>query len=669
MASTWKNWTGTNSWVSCRLVVSAKASVDGNYSTVTATLYGSRNDGGTSYNANGSSFWININGTKTSRTSGCTVAGSGWTQVHTQTTKVQHNDDGNKTITVSAGGGITETSFQMGSASLTLKLDKIARKSSLVIEAGILGVEQVITITRQGADFVDTITYVCGTETGTICEKTAETEVVYMPPMSLASQNTTGTSIQMDVTVETFDGESSVGTTTYKILYLIPEHVRPEASVLTRDAAGCLDVAGKYVQGNSRLQVDIAAAGMYGADIESYKTVVDGKTYTTASFVTDPLVGAGELKLSTTVIDTRGRSTEITKTIEVCAYAKPKVMNLIVKRCDEAGIATASGAFLALSFDAAIAELDGKNTATYVLMYKKTTSTVYSQETLSDYEGMYTVMNGSAVIPADSSSSYEIIVVASDAFGSAQKSGTGGTARKVFSLLQRGLGLAFGKIAEYEDVLEVAYRTKHTGGFSYPILDTESDLDDVTRPNVYLLPADHTYVHMPEVGDMMLEIQGKEGAFLRQKLTALTRNNRWERVWSSDGWGEWMSELDKLHPVGSYYIANNADSPAELFGGTWERVEGHFLWGCLESEEVGVVGGESEHVLTVDEMPKHRHAVQCTKDEGSGYGISTSSGFTNRVLVTGATAKSTGTTYYSGSGAAHNNMPPYVNAVIWRRTA
>lgn len=668
MASTSKNWTGTNTWVSCRLVVSAKASVDGNFSTVTATLYGARNDGGTSYNASGSSFWININGAKTSRTSGCTVSGSGWTQVHAQTTKVQHNDDGNKTITISAGGGINETSFQMGSTSLTLKLDKIARKSSLAIESGTLGIEQVITITRQGAGFVDTITYVCGTEAGTICEKTTETEVVYTPSMSLASQNTTGTSLQMDITVETFDGESSVGATTYKIPYLIPEQVKPDASVLTEDAAGCLDVAGKYVQGNSRLQVDIAAAGMYGAGIESYKTVVDGKTYTTASFVTDPLVGAGELNLATTVIDTRGRSIEITKTIEVCAYAKPKVMNLAVKRCDEAGIATASGAFLALSFDAAIAELDGKNTATYVLMYKKTTGTAYSQQTLSDYEGVYTVMNGSAIIPADPSSSYEIIVVASDAFGSTQKSGTGGTARKVFSLLQSGLGLAFGKIAEYEDVLEIAYRIKHTGGFSYPVLDAE-DLNDVTRPNMYLLPADHTYAHMPEEGDTMLEVQGKEGSLLRQKLTSLATNSRWERVWSINGWSKWLSELDKLHPVGSYYIANNADSPAELFGGTWERVEGCFLWGCLESEEIGAVGGESEHVLTVDEMPKHRHTVQCTKDEASGYGIGSSGGFTNRVLVTGASAKSTGATYYSGNDTAHNNMPPYINAVIWRRTA
>ena len=34
---------------------------------------------------------------------------------------------------------------------------------------------------------------------------------------------------------------------------------------------------------------------------------------------------------------------------------------------------------------------------------------------------------------------------------------------------------------------------------------------------------------------------------------------------------------NKLYPVGSIYMSVNATNPAELFGGTWERLKDQFL--------------------------------------------------------------------------------------------
>lgn len=118
--------------------------------------------------------------------------------------------------------------------------------------------------------------------------------------------------------------------------------------------------------------------------------------------------------------------------------------------------------------------------------------------------------------------------------------------------------------------------------------------------------------------------------------------------------------LDLVYPVGSIYIAYHHTSPAELFGGTWTRMQDCFLWACAASESIGETGGEKTHVLTVNEMPSHRHDVNYAGTSGNSYGFvdNTSSGSSGMQR-----------TSYTGGGAAHNNMPPYVSVAVWRRTA
>lgn len=118
--------------------------------------------------------------------------------------------------------------------------------------------------------------------------------------------------------------------------------------------------------------------------------------------------------------------------------------------------------------------------------------------------------------------------------------------------------------------------------------------------------------------------------------------------------------LDLVYPVGSIYIAYHHTSPAELFGGTWTRMQDCFLWACAASESIGETGGEKTHVLTVNEMPSHRHDVDYAGTSGNSYGF---------VDSTSAGSSGMQRTSYTGGGAAHNNMPPYVSVAVWRRTA
>lgn len=125
--------------------------------------------------------------------------------------------------------------------------------------------------------------------------------------------------------------------------------------------------------------------------------------------------------------------------------------------------------------------------------------------------------------------------------------------------------------------------------------------------------------------------------------------------------------LDNVYPVGSIYMSVNSTNPTNLFGGTWEQIQGKFLFGMDSSYPAGSTGGEITHKLTIDEMPEHGHTIYYP-NSGGPYGnanISYPEGSDTNMTWCAEMCKTAST----GGGAAHNNMPPYLSVYIWKRTA
>lgn len=447
---------------------------------------------GGSYNLLEKSGSVTIDGTKYTFTSpfntGRTTSGS--CNLYTKTLNITHNSDGTKKVTISASytSGVSSGTV---AASAVKTLTTIPRKSTLSVGNGTLGTSQTLTVTRQTSSFTHTITYTCGSSSGTICSKSTSTSISFTPPLSLSSQNTTGTSVSIKYTITTYNGSTSVGSNSYTKTCSIPSSVKPSCKVTVTDPTGKKDIFGSFVQGVSKFAVTITATTSYGSAIASYSATANGSTYASASFTTGLLKSSGSLSVSATVKDKRGRSGSATvSNLTVLAYSKPTITNFTAQRCNSDGTVNIKGSYIKVNFDAAISSLNSKNTATYKLEYRVSSASSYTTVTLSQFTGKYSVDNGSYIFAADASSSYDVRLTAADSIGSTPQATTVSTSYKFMSWREGGTGIAFGKIAEEENAAEFGFTMRATHGelLSSPLeLPEGTDLNDLLTEGHYVI--------------------------------------------------------------------------------------------------------------------------------------------------------------------------------------
>jgi hypothetical protein len=145
-------------------------------------------------------------------------------------------------------------------------------------------------------------------------------------------------------------------------------------------------------------------------------------------------------------------------------------------------------------------------------------------------------------------------------------------------------------------------------------------------------------------------------------------------------------------PVGSIYISVNNVNPTNYFGGTWERITDRFLIGAGSSYSGGATGGSTTVTLEQKHIPWHTHTYSGTTSSNGSHSHTSGSremtkggtstytgvrpaGYTSDKTLTAVDSNGahthtySGTTSGTGSGNAHDNMPPYLAVYIWKKTA
>lgn len=223
------------------------------------------------------------------------------------------------------------------------------------------------------------------------------------------------------------------------------------------------DFDNMYIQGVSKVDVTLSAEVKYGADIDSYHAMIDGKTYYSESFTTDVIQGIGAVEILGYAKDSRGFTGKTGRHINVIEYSKPSV-NVIAYRCDSSGEEDPEGAYMKVGFEATIASLNGKNSAGYTINYGGTPITGTGTSYISE------------PIACDVSRVWSVEVKVSDEIDATPKSAVIPIAFTLMDFYHTGMGVSFGKVAT-RDGFDCAMPAYFTGG----VYIGEKSLDHVVE--------------------------------------------------------------------------------------------------------------------------------------------------------------------------------------------
>lgn len=377
---------GTTSSSYCVSEIEWESTTDvaNNKSTVTARLYLKRTNSYTTYGS-GWSFDISIGGITTTIKPGYTEVKTTKVLMGTATVTIPHNDDGSKSITISATGGCPGTSVTSINCSDTVALDNIPRASSITsVSDATLGGKCSVKWTPNAATFRYKLKFSIGGRSYTsdaIHPNTTSpyTYTGFTIPMDAAYEIPSGTTGTMTVTLYTYPDSTATthtGSPSSKTFTVtVPPSALPTVSIDSVEPVNSLpsEFDGLYVQGYSKVKVTMSSETQYGADIQYYDFSVEGKTYgANDGYTSGYLINSGEVSVVGHAVDSRGYGGYTDAKINVIPYSRPKVQNVTVQRCDDECNPDDSGTYLTISAkrDYSKVEVDGKQKNYCIIRYR-----------------------------------------------------------------------------------------------------------------------------------------------------------------------------------------------------------------------------------------------------------------------------------------------------------
>lgn len=650
---------------------SASQNVANNYSDVTVKTYWATKDTGWTFDTVGSrnaSITINGETSSISKVFNCAPWTSNPFLIQTATTRVYHNSDGTKSISISVranghasswGPSASTASSDDCTASTTITLNTIPRAASITAAPDFNDEENpTITYSNPAGNSVTSL-QACISLTG------ATDDILYR------DISKTGSSYTFNLTTSERNvlRKATTGSNSRKVKFYVRTVIGGETyhspleknfSIINYTPTFPVNNIGYYdsntsisnITGNSEMIVQnqsnlvvqyTAATPKKSASISTYYFKLNGVTKTSTSAggtISFGKINSGSnITLTAWCVDSRGNSSgEVSKTIKCYEYYQPSFTSFNSYRANSDGNPNVNGKYLKNIYSTNYPSVGGKNKINVEFTY----ITGSTSKTTAD----------SLVNLGEDSKTYSVYATITDSFGGSNSSSTitvfGST--RIFNVSKDGTGFAIGKMAEipegYPGIFECRWPAKFNGDVECV---GEIDCDTITSDTISCNNSITSNTINCNNSITSNTISCDKITSDEISCGSITINQK--------------TIFNLIYPVGSIYMSVNSTSPQTLFGGTWTRIEDTFLLAAGGTYKAGTTGGEATHKLTIEEMPSHNHYVPNIKytdsDSGHAYAESWGGGEDNRAIYTGNT----------GGNAAHNNMPPYLSVYMWKRTA
>lgn len=503
-----------------------------------------------------------------------------------------------------------------------------------------------INTNRKSSTFTHTLTLKVGSTTIATYTGVGESKEINTADIDDAILATipNANSATVDITCETFNGSTSIGTKTASFTANVGDGAKPTFANYTyadtnSTTTGITGNNQVMISGKSSLSVTISAANKAvannSATMNKYTFAISGlsveQAYSTSQIVKavgTPTVAPEEIPSATrdlvvTAIDSRGLSTPVTKSITIVPYEAP-IINASATRAN--GFEDTTTIKIAGKISRIVVGGTAKNTVNTSsgvrYRYKAQSTTTWgswTNVTSSTDASTGTVSVTDFTLELDKQQAYDLEVRIIDRLTTSTASLTVSIGQPAFFIGDDGR----------VSVGEMPTRNKNTG---------ENGLLEVAG-RVYADGEIHAGGNAYANGNRLLE-------------AALV--------------------LDLVYPVGSIYMTTTLTSASavhDALGGTWEAWGGGRVPvgmgsnGTTNYQTVEATGGEEKHKLTVTEMPKHKHSVYISGNGGGSWtGVSGSpsnqwAGWNDAYVSE------------QGGDGSHNNMQPYITVYFWKRTA
>ena len=329
-----------------------------NTSTITWALTTEQSPTGSGYKRTVYKRYVKV-GTQTYNLSSALQVSNG-TGVLSGTTVIQHDSNGQKTITISAGVAVADSSYNCtGSKSFTL--NPISRASTITCASPqTMGDTASVTVTQNNANFSHILYYKTSLddEYTEIGRHTATQTYSWTLP-DITQDITTTDRDTYTLLCETYLSDDYTGDhidTTLNIVAEIPANVVPSVTIdsITEGNADIENVL-PFAIGYSKPIVQVTFTGADGSTCISKSVTVANETQVSSSSsatetfaMTQPIPFGwqGTLTATVTVTDSRGRTATASQIIFVVQYKDPQITDLFLTRCDSLGAVDPTGEYL-----------------------------------------------------------------------------------------------------------------------------------------------------------------------------------------------------------------------------------------------------------------------------------------------------------------------------------